>query len=183
VQVETRPLAELTADRAGQRARLLAQAWPGSDPGHDPALDPLSLLLVDDSLVLASLDILSKTIRHRDRDYRASGLSAVVTERGQRHHGYGSVLIKTARLSMHNRRRDLALFSCDSYLGQFYRDGGFELLPGSVLIGGTEQSPLRSDSLDKLCFGAFFSTHAAAHRSDFIEAEIALYPGDIDRLW
>lgn len=184
--IETSPLADLTPDRAAQRRRLIEQAWPGPDEGHDAALDPISLLLVDEGIVVASLDLLSKQLEHRGHSYRASGLSAVVTDAANRHRGYGQVLVRTARQELQNRGRDLALFTCDSYLGRFYAGCGFEVLPGTVLIGGTPEDPLRSDQvsdLGKLTFAAFYTTLAAAHRDDFIGTEIALYPGPIDRLW
>lgn len=189
--IETRPLAELAPDRAAQRHRLLGQAWPqtddagtgGSDADHDPALRPISMLLVEDELVLASLDILSKELNHRGRRYRASGLSAVVTDERSRHRGYGQALVKAARLSMQNRGRDLALFTCDTYLTQFYLDAGFAVLPGAVVVGGTPEDPLRSDAFNKVTLGAFYTTLAAAHAEDFTQCDIELYPGQIDRLW
>lgn len=184
MQIETSPEAALPPDRAKQRQRLIQQAWPDtSDVNHDPALDPLSMLLVDEGIVLASLDILSKRLTHHGRSYYASGLAAVVTDQPSRHQGYGLALARAARLAMHNRRRDLALFTCDSYLSKFYLDAGFEILRGTVLIGGTPDAPLRSDQFDKVTFGAFYTTFAAAHRDDFINADIELYPGAIDRLW
>lgn len=182
--IETRPERELPADRAAQRLRLVRQAWPdATEAGHDPALHPVSMLLVDDEIVLASLDILSKQLEHRGRTYRASGLSAVVTDQRSRHRGYGAALVKAARLSLQNLRRDLAVFTCDSYLSEFYVNAGFQVLPGAVLIGGTRPEPLRSDALDKVSLGAFFSPLALAHRADFVNADIELYPGPIDRLW
>lgn len=184
MHIETVPEAELAPDRAAQRSRLHRQAWPDSDDaGHDPALNPITMLLVDEEIVLATLDLLSKTVSHRGRDYRAGGLSAVVTDSLGRHRGYGSALVRAARLSLQNLGRDLALFTCDSYLSRFYLDAGFELLPGTVLVGGTPTDPLRSDAFDKVTFSAFYTTLAAAHRTDFIGADIELYPGDIDRLW
>ena len=73
-----------TATPGGLRAQVLTmqrQAWPGGAPGHDPALRPLSMLLVDDGVVLAALDILFKEIVHAGRHWGAAGLSAVVTSR------------------------------------------------------------------------------------------------------
>ncbi len=57
------------------------RAWPsgsGSDTPaqattHDPALRPLSMLLVDEGRVLATLDILFKEITHAGRAFSAGG--------------------------------------------------------------------------------------------------------------
>jgi aminoglycoside 2'-N-acetyltransferase I len=64
------------ATPGGLRAQVLSlqrQAWPGAAPGHDPALRPLSMLLVDDGLVLAALDILFKEIVHAGRRWGRPG--------------------------------------------------------------------------------------------------------------
>jgi hypothetical protein len=75
-----------TATPGGLRAQVLTlqrQAWPGAAPGHDPALRPVSMLLVDEGVVLAALDILFKQIAHAGRRWGAAGLSTVVTGREQ----------------------------------------------------------------------------------------------------
>jgi hypothetical protein len=48
-----------------------------------------------------------------------------------------------------------------------------------VLVGGTPAEPLRSDAFDKVTLG----TGYAVSLDDFAGREIALYPGEIDRLW
>src|SRR2546423_10805209 len=89
-----------TATPGGLRAQVLTlqrQAWPGAAPGYDPALRPLSMLLVDDGVVLAALDILFKEIVHAGRRWGAAGLSTVVTGRGGRGHGSRTGLGAAAR--------------------------------------------------------------------------------------
>lgn len=109
MHIETARLTDLKPDRAAQRRRLVQQAWPDSShTDHDLAMNPMSLLLVEEDLVLATLDILAKQLVHRGHTYRVSGLSSVVTDARSRHRGYGRALAKSARLSMQNQRRDLA---------------------------------------------------------------------------
>ncbi|HEU5269126.1 MAG TPA: GNAT family N-acetyltransferase [Jatrophihabitans sp.] len=169
--------------RAGQ-LRLHRQAWPETeDTGHDPALDPVTMLLLDDGDVLAALDILSKQISHRGRTYAASGLSAVVTDEAVRGRGYGLELVRAARRTIAELGRDLGIFTCDAELAGFYVQAGWQLLPGTVLIGGTPEHPFPSDQFDKVTLGAFFTPHARSHATEFEHARVELFPGSIDRLW
>jgi aminoglycoside 2'-N-acetyltransferase I len=178
-----------TATPGGLRAQVLTmqrQAWPGGAPGHDPALRPLSMLLVDDGVVLAALDILFKEIVHAGRHWGAAGLSTVVTSREIRGHGYGTGLVTAARdRMMLTRGLDLGMFTCDRPLQRFYQSAGWQLLTGTVLIGGTPGAPFPSDQpgFDKVTMGDFFSAEARRQHGLFLGARIGLYPGEIDKLW
>ena len=180
------------ADLREQVRRMQNQAWPpdesatdGGDDGHDSALRPLSMLLVDDGAVLASLDILFKEIVHAGRRWNACGLSTVVTRQDVRGRGYGRRLVVTAREALPSLAVDLALFTCDRNLQGFYEGAGFHILPGTVLIGGTPEQPFPSDQpgFDKIALAALVSPAARAGRALFEHAHIELYPGEIDKLW
>jgi aminoglycoside 2'-N-acetyltransferase I len=182
------PEADLPPGLQAQVLELQAQAWPdyrsrGIGPKHDPALLPISMLLVDDGRVVASLDILSKPIVHRGETYAASGLSVVVTGQRDRRKGYGKRLVEAAREAMRASGADLAIFTCDTPLAPFYESAGFAVLEGTVLIGGTLAEPLPSDRFDKVTLACFFTPRAKAHNADFIGARIELHSGEIDRLW
>lgn len=175
-----------------QVVALHASEWPGSSPGHDPLLDPVSLLLLDgddSDDVVATLDILSRPIVHAGQALQASGLSAVVTRGDRRGRGHGKALVAAALRSMADSvpllaaPPDLGIFTCDRPLRAFYEAAGWECLPGTVLIGGTPDDPFPSDQFDKVTMGAFFSRRAVHHRSAFVGARVALFPGAIDRLW
>lgn len=178
-------------DLREQVLRLQAEAWPpeagppGDAGGHDPQLRPMSMLLVRDGEVLSALDILSKEIEHTGRRYLAAGLSTVVTRRDERRRGHGGRLVVAAREAMARGGIDIGLFTCDRPLRAFYESAGWELLAGTVVVGGTLSSPFPSDQpgFDKVTMGAFFSAAAREHRADFDDCRIALYPGDIDKLW
>jgi len=168
---------------------LQDEAWPstGGDAvavrGHDPALRPLSMLLVEDGRVLAALDILSKALDHAGHEYRASGLSTVVTAPDARRRGNGLRLVRAARLQLEADGADLCIFTCDEPLARFYERAGFEVLPGTQLIGGTRDEPLPSRPLAKVTLAAFFTPLAISRRADFLGADIELFPGTHDRLW
>ncbi|MEV4263667.1 GNAT family N-acetyltransferase [Kribbella sp. NPDC049584] len=150
---------------------------------HDPALDPLSMLLIDNDTVVAALDILHKTVVHAGNTFRAGGLSTVVTRKDLRGHGYGLRLVSAARAEMTDL--DLALFTCDRPLQPFYERAGFQVLPGTTLIGGTPEDPFPSDQpgFDKVTLAAFFSDSARQAAGTFGHSRIALHPGPIDKLW
>ncbi len=171
---------------------LQDQAWPGeeirtedagSGPVHDPVLHPLSMLLVRDGKVLAALDILTKTIEHEGARYTVSGLSTVVTDASERGKGYGHQLVVAARERIETSGADLGIFTCDTPLRPFYERAGWTTLRGAVLVGGTPADPFPSDRFDKVTMAAFFTPRARRAAAGFADARIALYPGEIDRLW
>ena len=54
---------------------------------------------------------------------------------------------------------------------------------GSVLIGGTAESPYPSDQFDKVVMASFFTLKAREAENDFVHARIELFSGQIDTLW
>ncbi|WP_197084527.1 GNAT family N-acetyltransferase [Saccharothrix sp. ST-888] len=190
LQIVSGPEAGLPAELRAQVWALQEQAWPSgrADAGrsHDPALDPQSMLLVDgDGRVLAALDLLGKELTHATRTFTARGLSCVVTDRAHRGDGHGRRLVAAARRAVEESGADLGLFTCDRALRGFYESAGWELLPGTVLVGGTARDPFPSDrpGFDKVTMAGFCSRRARAARESFVDARIGLYPGTIDRLW
>lgn len=188
MQIRSWPEAEAPPSFRRQILDLQRQAWPDDDadgPTHDPQLAPVSFALLDGDRVVAALDVLSKTIVHRGRAYRASGLSTVVVDTSRRGRGLGHQLVVAARESIESSGADLAVFTCDRPLQAFYERAGFDVLPGTVLVGGTARQPFPSDrpGFDKVTLAAFFSATAGAHRNEFVGCRIELYPGDIDKLW
>jgi aminoglycoside 2'-N-acetyltransferase I len=141
------------------------------------------MLLVEDGRVLTALDILSKPVVHRGLTYAASGLSTVVTDESERGKGHGRRLVAAALEAMRESGADIAIFTCDTPLAPFYEAAGFEILGGTVLIGGTPADPFPSDRFDKMTLASFFTPLARAHASDFSGDRIELHTGEIDRLW
>jgi len=141
------------------------------------------MLLLDGGRVCSALDVLSKTIVFEGREWAASGLSTVVTDEELRGRGHGRRLVEAARRRIAASGADVGLFTCDTPLRGFYEAAGWELLPGTVLVGGTEAEPFPSDRFDKVTFGGFFSPAARRARRAFVGARIPLYPGAIDKLW
>ena len=141
------------------------------------------MLLVEDGNVLSALDVLSKDILHRGERFAASGLSTVVTDENHRRRGYGHRLVVAARHLIEESGADLGIFTCDVSLQPFYERAGWEVMPGTVLIGGTPGAPFPSDQSEKVTMTCFFSERAAERRSTFLRARVELHPGTIDKLW
>ena len=187
MQILSFPEAETPAALRSQVVALQQQAWPGPDAGltHDPALQPVTVLLASDGVVVAALDVLSKSLTHCGESFRVSGLSTVVTAHIARRSGHGTRVVRAAHRLIAASGADLALFTCDRELAGFYVAAGWALLPNTVLIGGTPDDPLPSDApgFDKRTVGDFFTAHAGRHAESFVDARVELYPGTIDRLW
>lgn len=141
------------------------------------------MLLVDDGVVVAALDILRKELQHAGSTFQAGGLSTVVTRADLRGRGHGHRLVTAARATMADLHLDLGIFTCDRPLLPFYESTGWQHLPGTVLIGGTPNDPFPSDQpgFDKVTVAAFFTP--LARPAAFHGSRIALYPGQIDKLW
>ena len=116
-------------------------------------------------------------------DGLASGLSTVVTDEAQRGKGYGRRLIVAGRDAIRDSGADLGIFTCDRPLQAFYERAGWQVLPGSVLVGGTPDAPFPSDRFDKVVLALFFSPKARQYSETFNHSRIELYPGDRDKLW
>ena len=176
--------AELRVQVLAMQAQAFGGTVPDSlGPVHDPVLNPVSMLLVDDGMVLSALDILGKRLTHVGQLWSVTGLSTVVTATGHRGRGHGRALVVAARSAMELGGADLALFTCDRDLRGFYLTCGFEVLSGAVLVGGTAAEPLRSDLFDKVTLTCFFSDRSRDLAPSFNGADIALHSGRIDRLW
>ncbi len=184
------PEAGVPPELRSQVWSLQEQAWPSGDPdpgvSHDPALEPESLVLVDEAgRVAAALDLLGKDLDHAGHRYRARGLSTVVTDRARQGQGHGRQLVAAALQEIRRSGADLGLFTCDRPLQRFYESAGWQLLPGTVLVGGTADDPFPSDrpGFDKVTMVSFCTPRAQAAARSFEHTRIALHPGTIDRLW
>jgi GNAT superfamily N-acetyltransferase len=186
LQNQAWPPAPPPPSRAPRTGAPLASGAPPADGlVHDPALRPLSLILVDDGVVVAALDILRKPLDHAGNTFQAGGLSTVVTREDLRGRGYGHRLITAARTAMIDLHLDLGIFTCDRPLQPFYESAGWHALPGTVLIGGTPDNPFPSDQpgFDKVTVASFFTPAAHEAAPTFHHTRIALHPGHIDKLW
>jgi predicted N-acetyltransferase YhbS len=175
--------AEAVPAALADQVRALHREAFGSDDPHDPLLEPVAVLLIDDDQVVASADLLHATIQHAGSSWRLAGLSAVVTAADRRRAGHGEAVVRAAFAHACASGVDLVLFSCDASLVAFYERCGARVLAGSVIVGGTRDDPLRTDTLDKTVLARACSPSAEARIGELEGVEIELHPGAIDRLW
>jgi predicted GNAT family N-acyltransferase len=163
----------------------LQQKVYGEVASHDQSLSPVTYAWLQGQRVVATLDVLSKEISHAGHDYRASGLSWVLTDPEARHHGHGRDLVSAVRNELSRQPVDLVIFTCDTPLRAFYESAGFEQLPGTVIVGGVPDQPFPSDQpgFDKVTMAALLSPRAKEAHAGFAHARIPLYPGTTDKLW
>jgi len=161
---------------------VLEQEWPSvfnredrlGKPLHDPNKHPLMVMLVDQDMMLSCLAVPSTLIHLAGETYKASGLSAVLTNAAYRGRGYGRRLVTAARELIAGSDADIGVFTCDPPLVPFYVGCGWTLMEHTSVIGGTREKPFPADSLGKRTLMGFFSAKAQAHRSDFEGAAIHL---------
>ncbi|MBH1936106.1 GNAT family N-acetyltransferase [Streptomyces sp. AV19] len=185
MRVRTYAEGDVPGRAAAAAEALREREWPGGGP-HDPALRPVAMLLCSaEDEVVAALDVLFKDVAHAGRVYRAAGLSAVVTDPAHRGSGNGRRLVAAAREWIAAQGVDLGLFTCDRPLRGFYESAGWEVLEGTVLVGGTPEDPFPSDGpgFGKVTMAGFFTARARRDADAFRGCRVGLYPGGIDRLW
>jgi len=159
---------------------LLQAEYPGMFIGrtqrslNDPRTHPTLLLLMDGDDVISYLAIPSKIIQHAGREYKAYGLSSVITHPSFRRQGYGHTIVAAARGFIAASDADIGVFTCDPPLVDFYVGCGWSLMGGTWLVGGTRENPFPSNELDKCTLMGFFSEKARARRADFEGVAICL---------
>lgn len=185
----TYPQEDLPLDLKAQIIAILDGEWAGDldvearlrRPLHDPDRRPVCVVLREGGSVLGYLAILSTVIRHAGQAYRASGLSAVITNLPYRGRGHGRQLVTAARELIAASPVDLGIFTCDPPLVGFYVQCGWVPMPHTSVVGGTRERPFLADTLGKRTLMGFFSVHAREHRRDFAGAELylELHEGDL----
>lgn len=108
-----------------------------------------------------------------------AGLCEVTVARGARGHGAARALATRARQEM-SLLGEAAVFTCAPGLPALYQAAGFSYRPHLVLVGGTKEKPLRSETLG-LCVMAE-ALSPAARRLDLTQGEILLPLGE-GKLW
>jgi aminoglycoside 2'-N-acetyltransferase I len=182
IEINVYPQDDIPLDLKRSVLGLLTSAWPDprplevrlAKPLHDPRSEPTVVVLTDGGETRAYLTIPTSTISHAGTEFRASGLSAVVSHPASRGAGYGAHIVVAARELIEASGVDIGIFTCDPPLVAFYARCGWEPMPSTVVVGGTRERPFRADSLDKRTLMAFFTPHAQEHRAAFDEIDVYL---------
>lgn len=169
---------------------LMKNEWPQAFEDKDVAIQwpnciethPISLVLVENNIVISHVAVPSKYIKHNGQTYKAFGLSEVMTNPYYRNQGFGLKLIKEAGLLIEKSEPDISIFTCKPSLVSFYTQGEWEYSKSTHLIGGTRNKPFRSDSLGLSTMIRFFSDKAQTNRLEFEETNVYLELGE-GKLW
>jgi GNAT superfamily N-acetyltransferase len=161
---------------------LIKAEWPGAFSGdkenrdwlNRPETNPLALMLVSGDTVIAYTGIVWKYIEHAGENYKAYGLSGVLTNPAYRRQGYGQQLIKAAYQIIGESGADIGIFTCDIPLKGFYEECGWKALEKGYLVGGTRQKPFPEDLSGKATMINYFSEKARKHMADFENGPIYL---------
>lgn len=161
-------------------------AWPddAEDAVFPSAPDTYftSFLWMEGGRVVCHAGIRKSILHHKGERYLVYGLSEVVTHPEYQKRGLASRAIQKAAEFMRTQAPDLSIFTCAREKVGFYARRGWEAVPGACLIGGTQDRPFRSDSLNLVTMMAFFFPKAKQHREDFECADIVLELGE-NQLW
>ena len=79
-------------------------------------------------------------------------------------------------------RRPLPLHLCSIPSSSLFEERVPPPIPGACLVGGTREKPFRSDSLQLVTVGAFYSAQAYLHQQEFTHTDICLELGE-NQLW
>lgn len=181
-EIVTYPQAALPVDLKRAALHILEAAWPTgrsvdqrlSRSLHDPRHPTECMVLRVDGAVVAYLAIPTKTLDHAGVRFTIAGLSAVATHPEHQRRGYAGRLVTAARERIAASGVDVGVFTCDTPLAAFYVAQGWDLMPSTVVVGGSRDRPFRADVLDKWTLMGFFTPHALAHRAAFEGTDLYL---------
>ena len=140
------------------------------------------VLLSEDNTPLSHVAIRRAVLHHRAISYRVYGISEVITHPAHRRRGYAAQLLRQAAAWIPQQGADLCLFTCAPALVPLYSKNGWPPIPGACLVGGKRDKPFRSDSLQLVTVGAFYSARARLHQQEFSHTDICLELGE-NQLW
>jgi aminoglycoside 2'-N-acetyltransferase I len=189
ITVEWYAQAECPSSIRNQIIRILKDEWPHTFienkpewPTESEELHPVSFVLVFHGFVISHGIVLRKIINHCGSNYRAFGLSSVVTAPQFRLRGFGRRIFWYATRYMKGQKADIGIFTCDPHLEKFYNTFGWEIAERTPLVGGTPTKPYPSDALGKTTFIHLFSDKAKKNRERIGSAPIILDLGE-NKLW
>lgn len=161
-------------------------AWPTENGGETfpsaPDTYATSFILAENGRAVGHVGLRKKAFFHKGSAYLVYGLSEVVTHPDYRNRGIGTKMLQKAADYIRSEKPDISVFTCSPKRIGFYTGGGWQVLEGTCLVGGTKSAPFRSDSLGLVTMICFLSEKAKAHRQDFENTDIVLELGE-RQLW
>lgn len=141
-----------------------------------------SFVLIDNDIAVCHVGIRKSILHHKGETYLACGLSEVVTHPHYQKKGLASQTIKKAAHFIISQQVDISIFTCAKERVSFYTRVGWEPIKGACFVGGTKDTPFRSDKLNLVTMMMFISPKAKLHRNDFEDSDIIFELGE-NQLW
>ena len=149
--------------------------WPEDLQNHKTSFALVTQnTAIPHDIAISHVSVLEKCILHKGNEYRAFGLSEVVTHPNFKRSGFAFRLLKEAVLYIENNSPDICIFTCYPALVPLYSRAGLELMKDTYVVGGTPNHPLRSCELGLSTMMGFYSDLAKFHRMDFENSEVFL---------
>lgn len=129
-----------------------------------PEYNPVSIMLVTGDILIAHVEVLSKTLTHNHRDYLLFGLSGVLAYPAFRGQGFGEKVVRVGTDHiLRQERADVSIITCEPQNVGFYQKCGWRFVDNQVLYGD-RANPVASDERVALLY---ISDKAKAHQADF----------------
>ena len=161
---------------------LLDSEWPDPEerdtaqPLTDAKLHPTYFILADEDQVLSYARTIWAMVPHLGQTFKLYGLGDVVTDPEFRRRGYGRRIVEEATIHIKSdRKSDAALLLTQPALKDFYRQIGWEYVPGLRVLTG-EYGECGIEVTVPLMM--FLSPRAYALREVFTEDALVLPGGE-----
>lgn len=180
------PQQNADANIVGQIIRLENTAWPqeAADAVFPSAPDTYvtSFVTMEENMVVCHVGVRKSILYHKGEEYRAYGLSGVVTHPQYRGRGLASQTIRKALQFIISKQADISVFTCTKEQAAFYERYGWEAMLGTCFAGGTKEKPFRSDSFDLITMMMFLSPKSKLRKKDFENTDLIFELGE-NQLW
>jgi GNAT superfamily N-acetyltransferase len=154
------PPAGLPEKYACQVLTFLRVQWPEGFRGENrlrdwitrPEFHPLSILLVEEDLVISHAQVVWKFLEHAGQRYKTYGITGVFTFPSFRGQGYGAQTIRAATDVILQSDADIGMFHCDPGLASFYARCGWQPMENTITWIGSRDAPVKAGELMMMQF-------------------------------
>lgn len=115
-------------------------------------LHPVSILLVEQDILISHTEVVWKYLEHNGEQYKAYGLSGVFTYPAFRNQGYGHQIVKLGTEYIEASDADIGILHCAYNLKTFYTACGWIAMENMITLIGSQETPIVSDELSMMRF-------------------------------
>jgi GNAT superfamily N-acetyltransferase len=150
------PVAELPPLIECQVRDFVRIVWTGalvddpSVPLGPPDRDPVHIVIVDGTMLISHVQMLTFTLEHTAQHYRVCGVSGVFTYPGFRGQGYGERIVTAGNKFIDGHGVDFGMLFTSPDLEKFYNRHGWIAIPKLTILEGDPADPKPSDEFTML---------------------------------